>query len=99
MMTAIRKSLRPFIAVVVLIVFAGVISFYIFQKQRLRIPVLEEKPFQFQAEFDNAQGVVAGQGQTLRVAGVRIGDVSEVELVDGQRGRHVRRRSRVPPDL
>ena len=84
MMTAIRKSLRPFIAVVVLIVFAGVISFYIFQKQRLRIPVLEEKPFQFQAEFDNAQGVVAGQGQTLRVAGVRIGDVSEVELVDGR---------------
>ena len=84
MMTAIRKSIRPFIAVVVLIVFAGVISFYIFQKQRLRIPVLEEKPFQFQAEFDNAQGVVAGQGQTLRVAGVRIGDVSEVELVDGR---------------
>ena len=84
MMTAIRKSLRPFIAVVVLIIFAGVISFYIFQKQRLRIPVLEEKPFQFQAEFDNAQGVVAGQGQTLRVAGVRIGDVSEVELVDGR---------------
>jgi phospholipid/cholesterol/gamma-HCH transport system substrate-binding protein len=26
---------------------------------------------------------VPGQGQTLRVAGVRIGDVSEVELVDG----------------
>ena len=84
MMTAIRKSLPSFIAVVVLIIFAGVISFYIFQKQRLRIPVLEEKPFQFQAEFDNAQGVVAGQGQTLRVAGVRIGDVSEVELVDGR---------------
>ena len=84
MMTAIRKSIRPFIAVVVLIVFAGVISFYIFQKQRLRIPVLEEKPFQFQAEFDNAQGVVAGQGQTLRVAGVRVGDVSDVELVDGR---------------
>jgi phospholipid/cholesterol/gamma-HCH transport system substrate-binding protein len=84
MMTAIRKSLRPFIAVIVLIVFAGVISFYIFQKQRLRIPVIEEKPFQFQAEFDNAQGVVAGQGQTLRVAGVRIGDVSNVELIDGR---------------
>ncbi len=84
MMTAIRKSLRPFIAVIVLIIFAGVISFYIFQKQRLRIPIIEEKPFQFQAEFDNAQGVVAGQGQTLRVAGVRVGDVSNVELVDGR---------------
>lgn len=84
MMTAIRKSLRPFIAVLVLIVFAAVISLYIFQKQRLRIPVVEEKPFQFQAEFDNAQGVVAGQGQTLRIAGVRIGDVSKVELIDGR---------------
>ncbi len=84
MMTAIRKNLRNFIAVVVLVIFAGAISFYILQEQRLRIPVLEEKPFQFQAEFDNAQGVVAGQGQTLRVAGVRVGDVSDVELVDGR---------------
>ena len=84
MMTAIRKSLRDFIAVIALVIIAGGISYYIFQEQRLRIPVLEEKPFQFQAEFDNAQGVVAGQGQTLRVAGVRVGDVSKVELVDGR---------------
>lgn len=83
MMTAIRKSLRNFIAVVVLILFAGAISYYILQEQRLRIPVLEEKPFQFKAEFDNTQGVVAGQGQTIRVAGVRVGDVSKVELIDG----------------
>ena len=84
MMTAIRKNLRNFIAVVALVILAGGISYYILQEQRLRIPVLEEKPFQYQAEFDNAQGVVAGQGQTLRVAGVRIGDVSDVELVDGR---------------
>lgn len=84
MMTAIRKNLRNFIAIVVLVIFAGAISFYILQEQRLRIPILEEKPFQFQAEFENAQGVVAGQGQTLRVAGVRVGDVSKVELVDGR---------------
>ncbi len=83
MMTAIRKSLRNFIAVVVLIIFAGAISYYILQEQRLRIPILEEKPFEFQAEFDNTQGVVAGQGQTLRVAGVRVGDVAKVELIDG----------------
>jgi phospholipid/cholesterol/gamma-HCH transport system substrate-binding protein len=83
MMTAIRKSFRPFLAVVILIVISAAVSLFIFQKQRLRIPVLEEKPFQFQAEMDNAQGVVAGQGQTLRVAGVRIGDVTDVELEDG----------------
>ena len=84
MMLAIRKNLRNFIAVIALVIIAGGISYYILQEQRLRIPVLEEKPFQFTAEFENAQGVVAGQGQTLRVAGVRVGDVSNVELIDGR---------------
>jgi phospholipid/cholesterol/gamma-HCH transport system substrate-binding protein len=82
-MTAIRKSLRDFIAVLALIVIAGVTSYVILQEQRLRIPILEEKPFQLKAEFETAQAVVPGQGQTLRVAGVRVGDVSEVELEDG----------------
>lgn len=83
-MTAIRKSLPSFLAILGLVVIAGAISYYILQEQRLRIPVLEEKPFEIQAEFDNTNGVVAGQGQTLRVAGVRVGDVSKVELVDGR---------------
>ena len=83
-MTAIRKSLRDFIAVVALIVIAAVTSYVILQEQRLRIPILEEKPFELKAEFETAQAVVAGQGQTLRVAGVRVGDVSDVELVDGR---------------
>ena len=82
-MTAIRKSLRDFIAVVALILIALVTSYVILQEQRLRIPILEEKPFELKAEFETAQAVVPGQGQTLRVAGVRIGDVSDVELVDG----------------
>ena len=84
MMTAIRKSLRDFIAVVVLVLIAAGVSYYIFQEQRLRIPILEEKPFELKAEFQTAQAVVAGQGQTLRVAGVRVGDVSDVELEDGR---------------
>ena len=84
MMMAIRKSLRSFVAIIALMILAGAISYYILQEQRLRIPVLEEKPFQFTAEFENAQGVVAGQGQTLRVAGVRVGDVSDVTLEDGR---------------
>ena len=59
------------------------ITYYIFQEQRLRIPILEEKPFELKAEFETAQAVVPGQGQTVRVAGVRVGDVAEVELEDG----------------
>jgi phospholipid/cholesterol/gamma-HCH transport system substrate-binding protein len=80
----IRENLRDFLAVTVLAIFAVLVSYYIFQEQRLRIPVLEEKPFELQAEFETAQAVVPGQGQTVRVAGVDIGEVKEVELVDGK---------------
>ena len=83
MRTAISKHLRDFIAVAVLVVFAGAITYYIFQEQRLRIPILEEKPFELKGEFETAQAVVPGQGQTIRVAGVRVGDVSDVSLEDG----------------
>jgi len=84
MKRVIREHLRDFVAIVLLATFATAISYYIFQEQRLRIPILEEKPFELQAEFRTAQAVVPGQGQTVRVAGVDIGEVKDVELVDGQ---------------
>ncbi len=83
MATAIRKHLRDFIAVAGLVVIAAFVTVYIVQEQRLRIPVLEERPFELKAEFETAQAVVPGQGQTIRVAGVRVGDVAGVELEDG----------------
>jgi phospholipid/cholesterol/gamma-HCH transport system substrate-binding protein len=82
--TAIRKHLTDFIAVAALIVIGLVVTVYIVQEQRLRIPVLEEKPFELKAEFETAQAVVPGQGQTIRVAGVRIGDVADVGVEDGR---------------
>ena len=81
--TAIRKHLRDFVAVAALLVVALVVTVYIVENQRLRIPVFEEKPFELKAEFETAQAVVPGQGQTIRVAGVRIGDVSDVAVEDG----------------
>ena len=67
-----------------LLVVAGLVSAYVIvQNQRLRIPLLEERPFELKAEFETAQAVVPGQGQTLRVAGVQVGDVDDVELEDG----------------
>jgi phospholipid/cholesterol/gamma-HCH transport system substrate-binding protein len=83
MREAISKHLRDFVAVAVLIVVALVTTYVILQEQRLRIPVLEEKPFELKAEFETAQAVVPGQGQTIRVAGVRIGDVQDVEVDNG----------------
>ena len=84
MRTAIGKHLKDFLAVLVLIAIAAGVSYYILQQQRLRIPVLEEKPFVLNAEFSTGQAVIAGQGQTVRVAGVRVGDIGDVELEDGR---------------
>jgi phospholipid/cholesterol/gamma-HCH transport system substrate-binding protein len=83
MATAIRKHLRDFIAVTVLVIVALVTTYVILQEQRLRIPILEEKPFEMKAEFETTQAVVPGQGQALRVAGVKIGDVQSVDLENG----------------
>ena len=50
--------------------------------QRMRFP-WEGKPFQLQAAFSTAQAVTPGQGQTVRVSGVRVGDITKVGLKDG----------------
>ncbi len=83
-MTAIRKHLRDFLAVAGLVVFALVVTYVIVQHQRLRIPLLEEKPFELKAEFETAQAVTPGQGQTVVVAGVKVGDISDVNIEDGK---------------
>ena len=84
MRTAIRKHLGDFIAIVALFVAALGIGGYILSQQRLKFPVLDEKPFVIKAELDNAQAVQPGQGQTVRVAGVRVGDIGKVDLENGR---------------
>ena len=83
MTKAIRDHLRDFLAVLGLVLVALVTTWIIVQNQRLRIPVLEERPFELKAEMETAQAVTPGQGQTVRVAGVRVGDIGKVELDDG----------------
>jgi phospholipid/cholesterol/gamma-HCH transport system substrate-binding protein len=82
--TAIRKHMRDFIAIAVLVAVGLVATFIIVQEQRLRIPILESKPFELKAEFQSAQAVVAGQGQTITVAGVEVGQVENVQLENGR---------------
>jgi len=82
--TAIRKHFKDFLAVIGLFLVASAVSVYILGKQRMRFPVIQEKPFVLNAEFDTAQAVIAGQGQTVRVAGVRIGDIGAVKLQNGR---------------
>jgi len=84
MKRAIREHLTDFIAVIGLIAIALGVSYVILQNQRLRFPFLEEKPYQLQAEFETGQAVTPGQGQTVRLSGVRLGDISKVELENGR---------------
>jgi phospholipid/cholesterol/gamma-HCH transport system substrate-binding protein len=83
-MTVIRKRLKEFLAIAGLILVAVAASLYILDQQRMRFPLIEDAPFVLKAEFSTAQAVVAGQGQTIRVSGVRIGDIGGVELRDGR---------------
>ncbi len=84
MSVAIRKHARDFAAIAFLLVAGILVSYIIVQQQRLRIPILEQRPFELKADFQTAQAVVPGQGQTIRVAGVQVGDVEDVKLVDGK---------------
>jgi phospholipid/cholesterol/gamma-HCH transport system substrate-binding protein len=81
---AIRNNLRDFLAIVGLFVLAGGVAAYILSNQRLRFPLIEEGPFTVKAELSDAQAVTPGQGQTVVVAGVRIGDIGAVELEEGK---------------
>ena len=84
MKVAIRKHLGDFVAIIALVAIAAGVGGYILSNQRLRFPIIEEKPFQLKAEFSDAQAVIPGQGQTIRVAGVQVGSIGKVDLVDGR---------------
>ena len=83
MKRALREHSRDVLAVIGLLVVGLLSTYVIVQNQRLRIPFVEETPFQLKAELQTAQAVAPGQGQTVRVAGVRVGDISDVEYDDG----------------
>jgi phospholipid/cholesterol/gamma-HCH transport system substrate-binding protein len=84
MRDAIRKNLADFLAVVGVVVLGIGIAAYILSKQRLVFPLVEESPYTVRAELPDAQAVTPGQGQTVVVAGVRVGDIGKVELEDGR---------------
>jgi phospholipid/cholesterol/gamma-HCH transport system substrate-binding protein len=83
MKTAIRKHLGDFLAIIALFLMAVGIAGYILANQRLRFPLVQEKTHPVKVELPNAQAVTPGQGQTVRVAGVEVGQIGKVELEDG----------------
>jgi phospholipid/cholesterol/gamma-HCH transport system substrate-binding protein len=81
--TAIRKHLGDFIALTMLFAVGVGAAGYMLAHQRLRFPLIQSKPMDVKADFADAQAVIPGQGQTVRVAGVKIGDIGTVDLKDG----------------
>ena len=84
MKRAIREHATDFAAILGLLAIAMAVSYVILQNQRLRIPFIEEEPFRIEAVFETGQAVTPGQGQTIRVSGVRVGDISKVHLEEGR---------------
>src|ERR1700754_3568520 len=86
MKTAIRKPLGDFLAVLVLVLIALGVASYITlnQASRPRLPFIDEKPYELKMAFSDAQAVIPGQGQSVRVAGVQIGLIKKVTLKNGQ---------------
>jgi phospholipid/cholesterol/gamma-HCH transport system substrate-binding protein len=82
-LAAIRKHAKEALALLGLIAMAAGVSLYLLDEQRMRFP-WEESPLRLKAEFSTAQAVMPGQGQTVRVSGVRVGDIGEVELRNGK---------------
>ena len=88
MKRAIREHSRDFIAILGLLVLGLLTTGVILSQQRQPypawIPVIGDDQFELKAELSTAQAVTPGQGQTVNMAGVEVGDIREVELVNGR---------------
>jgi phospholipid/cholesterol/gamma-HCH transport system substrate-binding protein len=85
---AIKKQARVFVAILFLFVLALGIGGYILSNQRFylpaEVPLLGTEFYTVKAELPSGQAVVPGQGQTVNIAGVKIGEVGSVRLEDGK---------------
>jgi phospholipid/cholesterol/gamma-HCH transport system substrate-binding protein len=84
---AIREHLRDFVAIAVLVVLAIVTTGIILVKQSAPfpswLPVLGVNNFELKAEFTTAQAITPGQGQSVTIAGIKVGSISGVDLKNG----------------
>ena len=84
----LRDRLRDLVAVVALFAIGLVTLGVILSQQQAPypewIPFLGDERFELRGEFETAQAVTPGQGQTVNIAGVEVGDVTEVGLDDGR---------------
>jgi phospholipid/cholesterol/gamma-HCH transport system substrate-binding protein len=82
MKRAIKNHLGDFIAILALVILSLAVAGYVLHQERVRLP-WESSPFTINAELSSAKAVTPGQGQTVRVSGVQVGEVGGVKLENG----------------
>jgi phospholipid/cholesterol/gamma-HCH transport system substrate-binding protein len=79
--------MRDFLALFFMALVAIGVSAYVLSHQRFHlpnwVPVLGADFYDLNVELPTAQAVVPGQGQTINIAGVKVGDVQSVQLKNG----------------
>jgi phospholipid/cholesterol/gamma-HCH transport system substrate-binding protein len=87
MRRAIEKHLRDFIALFFMALVALGTTSYILSQERFHlpswVPALGSDFYKLNVELQTGQAVVPGQGQTINIAGVKVGDVQSVKLRNG----------------
>ena len=87
MRSAIRKHLGEVALLLGLVVVGLLVGGYILSNQRLYLP--KWVPFvgsdfvKYKFDFSTAQSVTPGQGQTVNIAGVKVGEITAVNLENG----------------
>jgi phospholipid/cholesterol/gamma-HCH transport system substrate-binding protein len=83
MTRAIKTHMTDFVAILVLLVLSVAVAGYVLSHERFRFPFIESSPYTVNAEFSTAQAVTPGQGQSVRVSGVQVGEIGNVTLKNG----------------
>jgi phospholipid/cholesterol/gamma-HCH transport system substrate-binding protein len=85
---AIRKYRWDFLSIIGVFLIALVVGGFILGHQRFYlpkwVPLVGTEFVTYKADFTTAQSVTPGQGQTVNVAGVPVGEIANVSLKDGR---------------
>ncbi len=79
---AIQRYARWAAIIVAIWIVASACALYVLSKQRLESPFANN--YEVHAEFQNLTGATPGIGMPVNVAGVHVGQLSEIKLVDGR---------------
>ena len=84
MSLAIRKHLRDFLAVAFMAILAVAVAGYILSNERFYlpgwVPFVGTDFYTVKAGLPTAQAVAPGQGQSVTIAGVKVGEIGSVDL-------------------